>query len=68
MIPGILDHDMVAIDIELKAHYNKPKRRATFRNKNASWRYIKSNGEKIIQNEQSVEEKWQEFKSTLMKH
>ena len=60
---------MVVIDIELKPHYNKPKHRATFRNKNASWSdiksFISSNGEKIIQNEHSVEEKLQGLKKCI---
>ena len=52
-------------DIELKPKYNKQKRRETFRYKNAKWSdiksYISSSGEKIIQKEHSVEEKWQEL-------
>ena len=42
VMPGISDHDMVVTTIELKAQYNKPKRRETFRFKNAKWRDIKS--------------------------
>ena len=56
VIPGISDHDIVVIDIEIKPQYNKPKRRETFRYKNANWSdiksFISSNGEKIIQNKQ----------------
>ena len=29
-IPGISDHDMVVVDIDLKPHYNRPKRRKIF--------------------------------------
>ena len=62
---------MVVTDIELKPQYNKPKRRETFRFKNAKWSYIKSfissKGEEIIQNKHSVEEKWQELKECMNK-
>ena len=71
VIPGILDHDMVVTDIELKPQYNKPKRRETFRLKNAKWSdiksFISSKGEDIIQNKHSVEEKWQELKECINK-
>ena len=69
MIPGISDHDMVVIDIELKPQYNKPICRETFRYKNASWSdiksFISSSSEKNIQNEHSVEKKWQELKKCI---
>ena len=52
-----------------RPHYNKLKCRATFRNKNASLSdiksFISSNVEKIISNEHSVEEKWQELKKCI---
>ena len=71
VIPGISDHDMVVSDIELKPQYNKPKRRETFRFKNAKWSdiksFISSKGEEIIQNKHSVEEKWQELKKCINK-
>ena len=41
-IPGISDHDMVVVDIELKPHYKRPKRREIFTYKKANWEDIKA--------------------------
>ena len=68
-IPGISDHDMVVVDIELKPHYNRPKRREIFTYKKANWEEIRnsisSRGQEIIEENEHIEGKWQKFKSCI---
>ena len=68
-IPGISDHDMVVVDIELKPHYNRLKRRETFTYKKANWEEIRSaistEGQDIIESNEPVEEKWLKLKNCI---
>ena len=68
-IPGISDHDMVVIDIELKPHYKRPKRREIFTYKKANWEDIKNTisaqSQEIIHNDETVEVKWKQFKNCI---
>ena len=69
-IPGISDHYMVvAVDIELKPHYNRPKRREIFNYKTANLEEMRTSistrGEEIIERNEHVEGKRQKFKSYI---
>ena len=58
---------MVVIDIELKPHYKRPKRREIFTYKKANWENIKNTisaqSQEIIHNDETVEGKWKQFKT-----
>ena len=60
---------MVVVDIELQPHYNRLKRRETFIYKKANWEEIRSaistQGQDIIESNESVEGKWLKLNRAL---
>ena len=68
-VPGISDHYMVVVDIELKPHYNRPKHRETFTYKKANWEEIRSaistQDQDIIESNEPVEGKWLKLKNCI---
>ena len=68
-IPGISDHGMVVVDIELKPHYNRPKRREIFTYKKQTGKKLETlfrhEAKKLLKKMNTLKEKWQKFKSCI---
>ena len=68
-IPGISDHDMVGVEIELKPHYNRPKRKEIFTYKKQTGKKLETlfrhEAKKLLKKINTLKEKWQKFKSCI---
>ena len=69
LIPGIADHDTVCTDTIVKPKYAKQRKRQVYSFHKADWKDIKAafktSCSKIIESENNVEEKWNEFKKAI---